>query len=67
MIKVNDFQVNKRDSDGQLRIDFVFNNNRYDLPITDIDFIQKYSENEALLKDTSCLYLAISLTCGSVT
>jgi len=61
LIKVHDFQVNTRDSDGQLRIDFVFNHNRYDLPITDIDFIQKYSENEALLENTNCLYLAISL------
>jgi len=61
LIKVTDFQVNKRDSDGQLRIDFEFNYNRYDLPITDIDFIQKYSENEALLDNTNCLYLAISL------
>lgn len=61
LIKVTDFQINKRDSDEQLRIDFVYNHNRYDLPITDIDFIQIYNENEALLKNTNCLYLAISL------
>jgi hypothetical protein len=61
LIKVTDFNLNKRDSDGQLRIDFVFNNNRYDLPITDIHFIQKFGENETLLENTNCLYLAISL------
>ncbi|OQY10209.1 MAG: hypothetical protein B6I30_08690 [Desulfobacteraceae bacterium 4572_187] len=61
LIKVTDFQVNKRDSDGQPRIDFVFNHNHYDLPITDIDFIQRYNENETLLKNTNCLYLSISL------
>ncbi|MGB5157473.1 dual OB domain-containing protein [Desulfobacterium sp. N47] len=61
LIKVTDFQVNKKESDGQLRIDFEFNNNHYGLPITDIDFIQKFSENETLLENTSCLYLAISL------
>ena len=61
LIKVTDFQVNRRDSDGQLRIDFEFNHNRYELPITDIDFIQSYNENEALLENTNCLYLAISL------
>jgi len=61
LIKVTNFQVNRRDYDGQLRIDFVFNHNRYDLPITDIDFIQKYNENEVLLENTNCLYLAISL------
>ncbi|MEA1980139.1 MAG: hypothetical protein U9N54_04110 [candidate division Zixibacteria bacterium] len=61
LIKVTDFRINRRDSDGQLRIEFVFNYDRYDLPITDIDFIQKYSENEALLKNSNFLYLSISL------
>ena len=61
LIKVTDFQISKRGPDGQLRIDFEFNYNRYDLPITDIAFIQKYSENEALLDNTTCLYLALSL------
>jgi hypothetical protein len=61
LIKVNDFHVNRRDPDGQLRIDFVFNYNRYDLPITDINFVQKYSENEGLLENINFLYLAISL------
>ncbi|HPD60290.1 MAG TPA: hypothetical protein PKV48_00815, partial [Thermodesulfobacteriota bacterium] len=60
LIKATDFQVNKRDANGQLRIDFVFNHNRYDLPITDINFIKKYGEDEALLENTNCLYLAIS-------
>jgi hypothetical protein len=61
LIKVTDFQVNRRDSDRQLRIGFEFNHNRYDLPITDIDFIQRYNKNEALLENKNCLYLAISL------
>jgi hypothetical protein len=61
LIKVTDFQINRKDSDGQLRIEFVFNHDRYDLPITDIDFIKRYNENEALLKNTDCLYLSISL------
>lgn len=61
LIKVTDFQVNRRDSDGQLRIVFEFNHNRYDLPITDIDFIQRYNDNETLLENKKCLYLAISL------
>ena len=61
LIKVTDFKLIRKDSDRQLRIEFVFNHDCYDLPITDIDFIQKYNENEALLKDTTCLYLSISL------
>jgi len=61
LIKVVDFQINRKDSDGQLRIEFEFNHNRYDLPITDIDFIGRYNENEALLENANCLYLTISL------
>lgn len=61
LIKVTDFKINKRSSDGQLRITFGFNGNRYDLPITDIDFIKKYSENESLVVNKSFLYLTISL------
>jgi len=61
LIKITEFQVNRKESDGQLRIDFDFNNDRYDLPITAIDFIEKYSENEALLENANCLYLTISL------
>jgi hypothetical protein len=61
LIKVVNFKINRRNSDGQLRIEFVFNHDRYDLPITDIDFIQRYNENETLLDNTNCLYLAISL------
>lgn len=61
LIKVIDFQIKRRDPDGQLRIKFVFNHNRYDLPITDIDFIRRYNKNETLLKNTDRLYLTISL------
>lgn len=61
LIKVTDFKINRKDSDGQLRIEFVFNYARYDLPITDIDFIQRYNEDETLLENTNYLYLCISL------
>jgi hypothetical protein len=61
LIKVTDFKINRKDSDGQVRIEFVFNYDHYDLPITDIDFIQRYNEDKILLKNTNCLYLCISL------
>lgn len=61
LIKVVDFQVIRRDSDGQLRMQFEFNHNRYDLPVTDIDFVRKYNADKALLEDVDCLYLTISL------
>lgn len=61
LIKVTDFQVYKKETDGQLRIKFIFSYDSYDLPITDIDFIKKYNEDETFLKNSSYLYLAISL------
>ena len=61
LIKVTDFQIYKKDPDKQLRMEFIFSHDNYDLPITDIDFIQKYNDDETLLKNSSCLYLSISL------
>jgi len=61
LIKVFDFEVIRKDSDGQIRIMFEFNHDHYDLPITDIAFLKKYNKNEALLRNVNCLYLTISL------
>ena len=61
LIKIKDFEINRRETDGQLRMDFEFNHDRYDLPITDIDFINKYNEDENLLENVNCVYLTISL------
>jgi len=61
LVKVEDFQINRKETDGQLRIDFEFNHDRYDLPITDIDFVNKYNKDENLLENANCVYLTISL------
>lgn len=61
LIKVDGFEVNRKDSNGQLRMKFTFNGDSYDLPITDIDFINRYNENDALLDNSNFIYLTISL------
>ena len=45
----------------QIRTKFVFNDNSYDLPITDIDFTNRFSNNSTLLESCTNIYFAISL------
>ena len=45
----------------QIRAKFVFNGNSYDLPITDIDFTNRFSNNAMLLDFCSHIYFTISL------
>jgi hypothetical protein len=47
-IKVTYFEIFRRESDGQLRMKFEFNHNTYDLPITDMDFINKFNGKYAI-------------------
>jgi hypothetical protein len=61
LIKVSDFEIYKRESDSQLRMKFEFNNVHYDLPITDLNFIEVYTEDGNLLRNVESLYLTISL------
>jgi hypothetical protein len=44
-----------------LRAEFVHGQYRYDLPITDVNFIEKYTLNEAVLEDANHVFLSISL------
>lgn len=45
----------------QLRAIFLYGLGFYDLPITDIDFIERYHHNRALLEGCQNIYLTISL------
>lgn len=45
----------------QMRSQFVFNGNSYDLPITDIDFTDRFSNNSILLESCTPTYFTISL------
>ena len=66
LINVNQFDVIRKTYDDragrpQLRMQFTYNGNSYDFPITDPAFIYKYKNNPEVLKDISQLYLCISL------
>lgn len=45
----------------QLRSKFAFSGNTYDLPITDIDFENRFSNNSILLDSCSHIYFTVSL------
>ena len=45
----------------QVRARYIYNENPYDLPITDIDFIREYQENDNLFQGVNNVYLTISL------
>lgn len=46
---------------NQLRIRFEYNGNEYDLPITDLDFVDKYNKDNNILSNAKNIYLTISL------
>jgi hypothetical protein len=46
---------------NQLRMKFEYNWNEYDLPITDLDFIEKYNKDKNILNNAKNIYLTISL------
>jgi len=45
----------------QIRLEFVYNGNSYDLPVTDIDFLNKYNQNKNLLKNKASIDIVLSL------
>lgn len=45
----------------QFRMKFVYNLIEYDLPITDVNFIEKFIESNQILKNAKAIYLTISL------
>ena len=46
----------------QERLGFVYNNCNYDLALTDIEFIEKYQANNAILEEANEVYLTVSLS-----
>lgn len=45
----------------QIRARFTYHKINYDLPVTDIDFIEEYTKNSDILKDYQNVHLSISL------
>ena len=59
--KVGVYQTTSVADNRQIRSKFAFNGNTYDLPITDIDFENRFSNNSMLLDSCSHIYFTISL------
>lgn len=45
----------------QTRASFIYGTTRYDLPVTDIDFEEKFSQNPEILQDSAHIYFTVSL------
>lgn len=45
----------------QIRLEFDYENNSYDLPVTDINFLNKYNQNKNLLNNTNSIDVVLSL------
>jgi hypothetical protein len=61
LIEARDVRIRVRDDNGHLRAEFIYGQYHYDLPITDVNFIEKYTLNEAVLEDANHVFLSISL------
>jgi hypothetical protein len=66
LINVHQFQVTEKIYDdrpqhSQVRLSFAYNGARYDFPITDPVFLQRYTADHHLLKNVSELFLCCSL------
>lgn len=55
------YSTTSRSENRQIRASFVFNDIPYDLPITDIDFTNQFSQNPMLLESCTHIYFTISL------
>lgn len=47
--------------DRQLRVAFTFNDIEYDLPVTDLDFNNKFEADNAILENAEHIYFSVSL------
>lgn len=65
MINIDNFEIFERTYDdnpnAQIRLIFTYNNNRYDLPITDPDFLRDYARDPDLISNVGELILVLSL------
>ena len=64
-IHVNDAALRWRDEPKarpQERINFQYNNVEYDLPLTDIEFVEKYMNDNCILEKANEVFLTVSLS-----
>jgi hypothetical protein len=64
-IKVENATLRWRDEPGmrpQERLVFRYNENEYDLPLTDIEFVEKFIKDNSILEKASAVFLTVSLS-----
>lgn len=54
-------QDNKEKNASQLRIHFIFKEIHYDMPITDVVFLNSYQENVQAFRNATTVYVCVSL------
>jgi hypothetical protein len=61
-LSVEHFVYQRSDYDkSKLRLQFKYSDTAYDLPITDINFADKYHKDNKILEQSTDIYLTISL------
>lgn len=55
------YSMNTPKGAPQVRAGFIYEGTAYDLPVTDIEFITKFSRNPLLIRDCPHLYFTVSL------
>lgn len=64
-INIKEFKIIEKYYEGrnypQVRIGFTYNNNEYDMPITDPHFLQRYQQDPNILNGVDNLYLSLSI------
>lgn len=61
LIEVRDVRIYERDGDGHIRAQFSHGRYLYDLPVTDVNFIEQFALNEAVLAEAEHVFFSVSL------
>jgi hypothetical protein len=61
LIEVSAVRMYVREDDGHIRAQFRYGNYPYDLPVTDVNFIEKFTLNAAVLADAEHVFFTVSL------
>ena len=61
LVEVHDVRIRIRDDNGHIRAQFRHGKYYYDLPVTDVNFIEQFALNEAVLAEAEHVFFSISL------
>ena len=61
LIEVQDVRIRIRDDNGHIRAQFRHGQYHYDLPVTDVNFIEQFALNEAVLAEAEHVFFSVSL------